>query len=156
MNPTCNGSGHGSNGRWTGSCRARFVTAVLAEVSGDRSATLLNYGHPAPVVVRPDGAVHFAAPPRNTLPLGLDIHGKDAPQPYDRFHPRRSAAALYRRRHGGPGPQESLLPPRRASRPLKDPDPETALQTLRRDLVQHVEGPLHDDAAMLLLRYHRW
>ncbi|KUL44086.1 hypothetical protein ADL12_05970 [Streptomyces regalis] len=37
---------------------------------------------------------------------------------------------------------------------LKDPDAHHALQTLREDLVQHVAGPAHDDAAMLLLRYH--
>ena len=61
----------------------KFVTAVLAEVSGDRRVTLLNYGHPAPVVVRPDGTVHFAAPPRNPLPLGLGIHGTDAQRPYE-------------------------------------------------------------------------
>ena len=61
----------------------KFVTAVLAEVSGDRSITLLNYGHPAPVVVRPDGTVHFATPPRNPLPLGLGIHGTDAQRPYE-------------------------------------------------------------------------
>jgi serine phosphatase RsbU (regulator of sigma subunit) len=36
---------------------------------------------------------------------------------------------------------------------LKDPDPEGALEALRTDLVQHTEGPLHDDAAMLLLRF---
>jgi serine phosphatase RsbU (regulator of sigma subunit) len=36
---------------------------------------------------------------------------------------------------------------------LKDPDPEAALRSVREDLVEHVEGPLHDDAAMLLVRY---
>lgn len=36
---------------------------------------------------------------------------------------------------------------------LKDPDPETALRSVREDLVEHAEGPLHDDAAMLLVRY---
>lgn len=36
---------------------------------------------------------------------------------------------------------------------LEDRDPETALEALGKDLGKHVEGPLHDDAAMLLLRY---
>lgn len=36
---------------------------------------------------------------------------------------------------------------------LKDPDPEAALQAVREDVVDHAEGPLHDDAAMLLVRY---
>jgi hypothetical protein len=31
-------------------------------------------------------------------------------------------------------------------------DPQTALDSLRGDLVRHVGGPLLDDAAMLLLR----
>ncbi|WP_349256499.1 PP2C family protein-serine/threonine phosphatase [Streptomyces sp.] len=135
----------------------KFVTAVLAEVSGDRSVTLLNYGHPAPVVVRPDGAVHFAAPPRNALPLGLGIHGADAPRPYETDFTPGDQLLLYtdgvteardRTNRFYPLAERAVL--------LKDPDPETALQTLRRDLVQHVEGPLHDDAAMLLLRYHGW
>jgi serine phosphatase RsbU (regulator of sigma subunit) len=32
-------------------------------------------------------------------------------------------------------------------------EPEAALRALRQDLLQHVYGPLHDDAAMLLLRH---
>ncbi|MBR7678792.1 SpoIIE family protein phosphatase, partial [Streptomyces daliensis] len=36
---------------------------------------------------------------------------------------------------------------------LKDPDPEAALDAVRQDLESHVGAPLHDDAAMLLLRY---
>ncbi|MGH1553399.1 PP2C family protein-serine/threonine phosphatase [Streptomyces sp. L7] len=37
---------------------------------------------------------------------------------------------------------------------LKEPDAQSALDSLREDLVRHTAGPLHDDAAMLLLRYH--
>ncbi|GAP47521.1 integral membrane protein [Streptomyces azureus] len=36
---------------------------------------------------------------------------------------------------------------------FKERAPETALETVRQDLLQHVNGPLHDDAAVLLLRY---
>ncbi|MEV2268851.1 hypothetical protein [Nonomuraea africana] len=36
---------------------------------------------------------------------------------------------------------------------LRADDPEAALEALRLDLVAHVDGPLHDDAAMLLLRH---
>ncbi|MEU9115786.1 PP2C family protein-serine/threonine phosphatase [Streptomyces sp. NPDC048483] len=132
----------------------RFVTAVLAEVGDAPHATLLNFGHPAPLVVRPTGAVGYAAPPDRALPLGLAEHDTDAPLPYTvpfapgdqllfytdgvteardaagRFYPLDARAAL-----------------------LKDPDPEAALRAVREDLVEHVEGPLHDDAAMLLVRY---
>ncbi|MFJ3895606.1 MULTISPECIES: hypothetical protein [unclassified Streptomyces] len=37
---------------------------------------------------------------------------------------------------------------------LKEPGAESALEALCEDLVRHAVGPLHDDAAMLLLRYH--
>jgi serine phosphatase RsbU (regulator of sigma subunit) len=37
---------------------------------------------------------------------------------------------------------------------LKDPDAGRALEAVREDLLRHADGPLHDDAAMLLLRYH--
>lgn len=37
---------------------------------------------------------------------------------------------------------------------LEDGDAHLALEALREDVVQHAAGPLHDAAAMLLLRYH--
>lgn len=36
---------------------------------------------------------------------------------------------------------------------LENPEAEAALEALREDVVRHANGPLHDDAAMLLLRY---
>lgn len=87
----------------------RFVTAVLAEIGERDEVVFLDYGHPAPMVVRHNGDVDF---PRPIYPLG------------DR-------ADL-----------------------LKEPDAERALEALREDLVRHASGPLHDDAATLLLRYH--
>ncbi|QKW51362.1 PP2C family protein-serine/threonine phosphatase [Streptomyces buecherae] len=140
----------------------KFVTAVLAE-SGpgadpgcgpEPSMTLLNYGHPAPLVVRRDGTAAFLAPPERALPLGLALHGTKGPHPHtvdfaagdqmlfytdgvseardaeDRFYPLEQRAAL-----------------------LRDPDPEAAVEALRQDLVAHTQGPPHDDAAMLLVRY---
>jgi hypothetical protein len=38
---------------------------------------------------------------------------------------------------------------------LKHPDAEAALAAIKQDLAGHAEGLLHDDAAMLLLRYRR-
>lgn len=133
----------------------KFVTAVLAEVSDDRSVTLLNFGHPAPLLVHPDGTARFAEPPRHALPLGLGIHGGEGPQPYQADFTPGDQLLLYTdgvteaRDHANrfyPLGERAFL--------LKDPDPERALEALRSDLVEHVEGPLHDDAAMLLLRYH--
>ncbi|MEU5543714.1 PP2C family protein-serine/threonine phosphatase [Streptomyces sioyaensis] len=132
----------------------RFVTAVLAEIGDGPQATLLNFGHPAPLVVRPAGAVAFAAPPDRALPLGLTLQGAGAPAPYEvPFAPgdqmlfytdgvteaRDAAGRFY------PLDERAAL--------LKDPDPEAALRSVREDLVDHAEGPLHDDAAMLLVRH---
>jgi serine phosphatase RsbU (regulator of sigma subunit) len=133
----------------------KFVTAVLAEVGDNQSVTLLNYGHPAPVIVRPGGTAHFAEPPRNALPLGLGIHGMGGPEPYAADFTPGDQLLLYtdgvteardRANRFYPLDERAVL--------LENPDPEAALRRLREDLVQHVEGPLHDDAAMLLLRYH--
>ncbi|GGX26573.1 membrane protein [Streptomyces noursei] len=134
----------------------RFVTAVLAEIGDGPNATLLNFGHPSPLVVRPSGEVRYAAPPERALPLGLMDHRPDAPVPHEvPFAPgdqllfytdgvteaRDSAGWFY------PLDERAVL--------LKDPDPEAALQAVREDVVDHAEGPLHDDAAMLLVRYRR-
>ncbi|MFF8841852.1 PP2C family protein-serine/threonine phosphatase [Streptomyces sp. NPDC015127] len=132
----------------------KFVTAVLAEVADDRSVTLLNYGHPAPLIVRADGKVHFAEPPRHALPLGLGIHAAEGPEPYRADFAPGDQLLLYT-----DGVSEArdranrFYPLDERAGLLEDPDPESALQALREDLVQHAEGPLHDDAAMLLLRY---
>ncbi|MEV7466841.1 PP2C family protein-serine/threonine phosphatase [Streptomyces kronopolitis] len=133
----------------------RFVTAVLAEIGDGPRATLLNFGHPAPLVVRPAGTVAFAAPPDRALPLGLlTLQGAGAPVPYavpfapgdqmlfytDGVSEARDAAGRFY-----PLDERAAL--------LKDPDPEAALRAVREDLVEHAEGPLHDDAAMLLVRH---
>ncbi|WP_433858778.1 PP2C family protein-serine/threonine phosphatase [Streptomyces kronopolitis] len=132
----------------------RFVTAVLAEIGDGPRATLLNFGHPAPLVVRPAGTVAFAAPPDRALPLGLTLPGAGAPVPYavpfapgdqmlfytDGVTEARDAAGRFY-----PLDERAAL--------LKDPDPEAALRAVREDLVEHAEGPLHDDAAMLLVRH---
>jgi serine phosphatase RsbU (regulator of sigma subunit) len=52
-----------------------YVTAVLGDFDGDGNLTLVNCGHPSPLVVRSDGTSHLAAPTDCTTPLGL------APQP---------------------------------------------------------------------------
>ncbi|WP_406442390.1 serine/threonine-protein phosphatase [Streptomyces sp. NBC_00631] len=132
----------------------KFVTAVLAEIGSDEGVVFLNYGHPAPMVVRRDGTVDFPQPPSYALPLGL-AHGGEGPKPY--------------RVDFGPGEQlllytdgvteardatGSFYPLGDRADLLKEPDADRALEVLREDLVRHADGPLHDDAAMLLLRYH--
>lgn len=132
----------------------RFVTAVLAEIGDGPDATLLNFGHPAPLVVRPSGSVAFAEPPERALPLGLSLHDAGAPVPYE--VPFTPGDQLLFYTDGVTEARDALgrfYPLDERAALLKDPDPETALRSVREDLVEHVEGPLHDDAAMLLVRY---
>lgn len=132
----------------------KFVTAILAQVADQHTITLLNYGHPAPLVVRSNGTTCFPEPPKYALPLGLGLHVAAGPEPYETAFAPGDQVLLYtdgvteaRDRTGAfyPLEEHSFL--------LRDPDAEAALNAVRGELVQHVEGPLHDDAAMLLLRY---
>ncbi|MFI6658520.1 PP2C family protein-serine/threonine phosphatase [Streptomyces sp. NPDC050523] len=134
----------------------KFVTAVLAEVGTRHEALFLNYGHPPPMVVREDGTAHFPQPPAYAPPLGLGLHSEGGPKPFSVGFAPGEQLLLYtdgvseaRDRHGDfyPLGERAVL--------LKDADAQGALDTLREDLVRHTSGPPHDDAAMLLLRYHR-
>ncbi|RZB14315.1 serine/threonine-protein phosphatase [Streptomyces sp. F001] len=133
----------------------KFVTAILAEVGAEQEVVLLNYGHPAPMVVRCDGVPVFAQPPAYALPLGLGAHGGEGPKPHRVSFAPGEQLLLYtdgvteaRDRRGG------FYPLAERAHLLKDPDAHAALATLREDVVRHAAGPPHDDAAMLLLRYH--
>ena len=133
-----------------------FVTAILAEVDDQHCVTMLDYGHPAPLLLRADGRILFAEPPEAAPPLGLAVLGPDGPVPYTLTLGPGDQMLLYtdgvteaRNRRGQFYPLED-----RAGL-LRNPDPAHALDALRRDLVTHTGGPLADDAAMLLLRYHK-
>ncbi|HZG07054.1 MAG TPA: PP2C family protein-serine/threonine phosphatase [Streptomyces sp.] len=131
----------------------RFVTAVLVETHEDRSVTVLNHGHPSPLVVRADGTAHLAEPPETAPPLGMGFDLKP-PEPYGLSLGRGDQMLLYT--DGvteARDPDGTFYPLARRSFLLREANPDCALEALRRDLVTHVGGPLHDDAAMLLLRY---
>ncbi|MGW0763551.1 PP2C family protein-serine/threonine phosphatase [Streptomyces sp. NPDC002814] len=133
----------------------RFVTAILAEIGARHEAVILNYGHPAPMVVRKEGTVDFPQPPAYALPLGLGAHGSEGPKPYRVDFAPGAQLLLYTdgvtEARNGDG---RFYPLGERAHLLKDPDADRALEALRADLAQHAEGPPHDDAAMLLLRYH--
>ena len=58
----------------------QFVTAVLAEIGGGSSITVINCGHPPPMVLDADGDIWFAEPPDDALPLGLgSLGGRASP-----------------------------------------------------------------------------
>ncbi|AYG80444.1 Phosphoserine phosphatase RsbU [Streptomyces hundungensis] len=132
----------------------KFVTAIIAELDPANGAVFLNYGHPPPLLVRADGSVSFPEPDQYALPLGLGLGSGEGPRPFRVAFAPGDQLLLYtdgvteaRDRTG------AFYPLGARTVFLKDPDPEAALEALRRDLILHTEGPLHDDAAMLLLRH---
>ncbi|MFH8282630.1 PP2C family protein-serine/threonine phosphatase [Streptomyces antibioticus] len=132
----------------------KFVTAILAEIGTDHEAVFLNYGHPAPMLVRRDGTADFPRPPSFALPLGLGVHGTDPPEPFRVGFAPGEQLLLYT--DGVTEARDAdgrFYPLGERTYLLKDPDAHSALRALREDVVQHVAGPAHDDAAMLLLRY---
>ncbi|MEU4656822.1 PP2C family protein-serine/threonine phosphatase [Streptomyces sp. NPDC023723] len=132
----------------------KFVTAVLAEFGTSDEVAFLNFGHPAPMVVRADGTVEFPEPPFYALPLGLGMQGTDGPEPYCVGFVPGDQLLLYTdgvteaRDEAG-----AFYPLADRAHLLKDPDAHQALSTVREDLSEHLAGPPHDDAAMLLVRH---
>nr|WP_225994119.1 PP2C family protein-serine/threonine phosphatase [Actinomadura rudentiformis] len=131
----------------------QFVTAVLAELGSDDHISLLNCGHPPPLMVTADSEIRLVEPPDHAPPLGLIGMADDIPQPL--------------KTHFGPGDQlllytDGVIEARDVNRKfyplleraylLQAAVPEEALAKLQDDLVEHVGGPIDDDAAMLLLR----
>ncbi|MFJ9119169.1 PP2C family protein-serine/threonine phosphatase [Streptomyces sp. NPDC102394] len=132
----------------------KFVTAVLAEIGTDHGAVFLNYGHPAPMVVR-RGGVDFPEPHAFALPLGLGGHGGDGPKPYRVDFAPGEQLLLYTDGVTETRDAEGVFYPLgERVEFLDEADADRALSALREDLIRHAGGPLHDDAAMLLLRYH--
>ncbi|THA27751.1 serine/threonine-protein phosphatase [Streptomyces sp. RKND-216] len=131
----------------------KFVTAVLAELSDD-TATLLDFGHPPPLLVRHDGGVEYVEVPDPAPPLGLGSLAKEEPLPYAQpFAPGDQLLFYTDGVTEARDPDNRFYPLAERAGLLKDPNPQTALDAIREDLVAHVERPLRDDAAMLLLRH---
>ncbi|WP_432064307.1 PP2C family protein-serine/threonine phosphatase [Streptomyces sp. C10-9-1] len=140
----------------------KFVTAVLAELRDDGTLTLLNHGHPGPLVVRRGGGREdgrgddsrrgTAEPARFGLPLGLGL--SDAAEP---SHERAVLAPGDRVLFYTDGLSEArdasgAFYPVHACAPLvRHGTPQEALDAVRRSALSHTEGPLDDDSALLLL-----
>ncbi|MBG0817321.1 PP2C family protein-serine/threonine phosphatase [Planomonospora sp. ID82291] len=132
----------------------QFVTAVLAEITGGASITVLNCGHPPPMVLTAAGGHWFAEPPEDALPLGMGALKAGEPVPYQIPFAPGHQVLFYtdgvieaRDRSGRFYPLDSR------AHLLDGADPQLALDALRADLLRHVGRPLADDAAMLLLRH---
>ena len=132
----------------------KFVTALMAEITRDGGATVLNFGHPPPMLVRAGGRVEFPEPPSYALPLGLGMAAGDPPEAFPVDFRPGDQMLLYTdgvtEARDGAG---TFYPLQERAPLLTEGDPQSALEALRTDLIRHVRGPLHDDAAMLLLRY---
>ncbi|OEV05209.1 PP2C family protein-serine/threonine phosphatase [Streptomyces oceani] len=168
----------------------KFVTAAVAEITRDGGVTLLDFGHPPPLLIREDGQQEFVQPPDPAPPLGLSLlagpgegqhdpdgaagHGPPDGQLQDAaldvlgtldghgvtpYHiPFASGDQLLFYTDGvteARDPQRRFYPLAERAELLKEPDPQHALDEMRRDLVAHVDSPLQDDAAMLLLRHRQ-
>ncbi|MGY3200092.1 PP2C family protein-serine/threonine phosphatase [Streptomyces sp. TE5632] len=134
----------------------RLVTTILAEIGAGQDLVLLNYGHPAPLLVRRDGSADFPEPPSYALPLGLSAHGTDGPEPFHLEFAPGDQSLLHTEDVTEARDQDGRFHPLgERTHLLKGPDTHRALEALREDLVQHAGGPPDDDAAMLLLRCHR-
>ncbi|MGR3938422.1 PP2C family protein-serine/threonine phosphatase [Streptomyces sp. BRA346] len=134
--------------------RERFVTAVLAQAGDGAHITLLNFGHPAPLILPEHGEVRYLEPPGRALPLGLGMHETSGPKPYEvPFTPGDQVLFYTDGVTEARAPSGGFYPLEQRVGSLADRAPDATLAAVRRDLMEHVEGPLQDDAAMLLLRY---
>ena len=152
-----------------------FVTALLAQVDPERGRlTILNCGHPPPILVSATGEVtvlevRAPAPPLGLITLGNDSGAKQAYpfEPNDQlllytdgvteardanreFYPLDERVAVLAPQ-ALPKPAKTPKSPRAAARQLAHSGP-TLLDLVRDDLLRHVGSPPHDDAAMLLIR----
>ncbi|KPC62936.1 PP2C family protein-serine/threonine phosphatase [Streptomyces chattanoogensis] len=132
-----------------------FTTAVLAEVpSGAHSVLrILNRGHPAPLLLGPDGGLCELNPASPALPLGLSEVAGWPDRVDETFFPAGSLLLLFtdgvteaRDRAGCFYDAPSRLRGRRF------PGPDTLLDDLVRDVARHTGGPQADDMALLAVQ----
>ncbi|MFF2041555.1 PP2C family protein-serine/threonine phosphatase [Kitasatospora sp. NPDC058170] len=131
-----------------------FVTAVLAECRYSGVVTVLNFGHPPPLVRGADGTTRLAEPDLPGLPLGLPFRDADGPGSCtvrlahgDRILFYTDGIAEARNAAG------EFFPLQEQGALLDHPNLPHALTDLRRALDAHTGSPLDDDAALLLLRF---
>jgi serine phosphatase RsbU (regulator of sigma subunit) len=131
-----------------------FVTAVLAEVRTDGHVTLVNCGHPAPLVVGPRGPVSPAEPPDVAPPLGMTSLVEIPRAAYDVAFTTGDLMLFYT--DGiieARDPAGRFYPLVERAELLRGRPPEAGLELLERELLAHVSAPVSDDAAMLLIRH---
>ncbi|MFI5763143.1 PP2C family protein-serine/threonine phosphatase [Streptomyces sp. NPDC051563] len=131
----------------------KFVTALLAEITEAGGVVFLNYGHPPAMLIRPGHPAAFPEPRQPAPPLGLTWGNAESPELYGvDFGPGDQLLLYTDGVSEARNAQGAFYPLGERGGILSDPDPQLALDALREDVVAYVGAPLHDDAAMLLLR----
>ncbi|MEV6203571.1 SpoIIE family protein phosphatase [Streptomyces sp. NPDC051771] len=136
----------------------RFVTALFADIRHDGALTLLDHGHPEPLLLRADGRCHHVTLRDPAPPLGLAALSGVSPTP----QAGPSLAEGDRLLFYTDGLSEARDPsgafyPLRAHAPalLADPCPVSALDGLRADVRRHTRAAPDDDSALLLCEFGR-
>ncbi|MFJ8503716.1 PP2C family protein-serine/threonine phosphatase [Streptomyces avermitilis] len=130
-----------------------FVTAVVAGYSQAGHLEVVNCGHAPPLLVRESGSVMAVEPTHPTPPLGLRALSGEAPSLQVLPFADGDQLLLYTdgvteaRNHG----REFYPLAEGLARHVSD-EPGRTLTALHDELLAHVGGRLHDDAALLLLR----
>ncbi|MBP0456928.1 PP2C family protein-serine/threonine phosphatase [Streptomyces montanisoli] len=140
-----------------------FTTAVIAELSADlRRVSIMNHGHPAPLLHCPDGRATALEPSREAPPLGLTTLGRWH-APVDTFDLPPGATLVFltdglteARDPAGvfydPLARLSHLMRHLPHAPGEPPTPAVLLDALIHDVSRHSGGRAHDDQALLALR----
>ncbi|MEV0633998.1 PP2C family protein-serine/threonine phosphatase [Streptomyces sp. NPDC050619] len=130
-----------------------FVTAVVAGYPTEGQLELVNCGHAPPLLVRASGGVVAVEPTHPAPPLGLRALSGETPGLQVLPFADGDQLLLYTdgvteaRDHG----REFYPLAEGLARHLSD-DPARTLTALHDELLAHVGGRLHDDAALLMLR----
>ncbi|KOG33483.1 hypothetical protein AQJ84_08315 [Streptomyces resistomycificus] len=130
-----------------------FVTAIVAGYPEAGELQMVNCGHAPPLLVRGSGDVAAVEPTHPTPPLGLRALSDQTPRLQSLPFADGDQLLLYT-----DGVTEARDPGREfyplvdgLARHVSD-DPAGTLGALHGELLDHVGGRLHDDAALLLIR----
>ncbi|MFF7357143.1 MULTISPECIES: PP2C family protein-serine/threonine phosphatase [Streptomyces] len=132
-----------------------FVTAVIAGCPRSGHLEVVNCGHAPPLLISASGDVRAVEPARPTPPLGLRALSGQAPHLQRLPFGVGEQLLLYTdgvteaRDHA----REFYPLAEGVARHVSD-EPARTLTALHHELLAHVGGRLHDDAALLLLRRH--
>ncbi|MEU0171677.1 PP2C family protein-serine/threonine phosphatase [Streptomyces iakyrus] len=130
-----------------------FVTAVVAGYPRDGHLEVVNCGHAPPLLVSASGSIRAVDPPHPAPPLGLRALAGDTPVLQTLPFADGDQLLLYtdgvtEARDGG----RTFYPLAEGLERHVSHEPARTLDALHDELLAHVGGRLHDDAALLLIR----